>query len=51
MADASDPVGLAFTGGATQSGDTELAEFFAKAQADSRKGAELAKGLLRARLG
>jgi hypothetical protein len=29
----------------------ELAESFAKAQADSRKGGELAKGLLRARLG
>ncbi|MEV5612750.1 hypothetical protein [Streptomyces sp. NPDC052225] len=30
--------------------DTELAELFRKAQADSRKGAELGKALLRARL-
>ena len=36
---------------ATQSGDSELAEFFRRAQADSRKGAELGKGLLRSRLG
>jgi hypothetical protein len=36
---------------AVQSGDDELAEFFRKAQADSRKGAELSKGLLRSRLG
>lgn len=40
-----------FIDDATQSGDTELAEFFGKAQADSRKGDELAKGLPRARLG
>jgi hypothetical protein len=31
--------------------DTELAELFRKAQADSRKGAELGKQLLRTRLG
>ncbi|MEV0598352.1 hypothetical protein AB0I82_03460 [Streptomyces sp. NPDC050315] len=31
--------------------DTELAELFRKAQADSRKGAELGKQLLRGRLG
>ncbi|MFC6066090.1 hypothetical protein [Streptomyces ochraceiscleroticus] len=31
--------------------DTELAELFRKAQADSRKGAELGKQLLRSRLG
>jgi hypothetical protein len=31
--------------------DNELAEFFRKAQAESRKGAEQAKQLLRARLG
>jgi hypothetical protein len=31
-------------------GDTELAEFFRKAQADSRKGAELGKQMLRKRL-
>ncbi|MEU0075301.1 hypothetical protein ABZ027_38090 [Streptomyces sp. NPDC006332] len=30
--------------------DTEVADLFRKAQADSRKGAELGKGLLRARL-
>ncbi|MEU9556195.1 hypothetical protein [Streptomyces fumanus] len=30
--------------------DTEVAELFRKAQADSRKGAELGKELLRARL-
>ncbi|MEU1053181.1 hypothetical protein [Streptomyces sp. NPDC005876] len=30
--------------------DTEVAELFRKAQADSRKGAELGKKLLRARL-
>jgi hypothetical protein len=34
----------------TQAADTELADFFRKAQADSRKGAELGKGLLRSRL-
>ena len=31
-------------------GDSELAEFFRKAQADSRKGAEMGKKLLRSRL-
>lgn len=35
---------------ADRGGDPELAEFFRKAQADSRKGAELGKQLLRARL-
>jgi hypothetical protein len=35
---------------ADRSGDSELAEFFRKAQADSRKGAELGKQLLRSRL-
>ncbi|MEV7993801.1 hypothetical protein AB0O67_18320 [Streptomyces sp. NPDC086077] len=31
--------------------DTEVADLFRKAQADSRKGAELGKALLRSRLG
>ncbi len=31
-------------------GDSELAEFFRKAQADSRKGGEQGKALLKARL-
>jgi hypothetical protein len=31
-------------------GDTELAEFFRKAQAESRKGGEQGKALLKARL-
>jgi hypothetical protein len=35
---------------AQRQGDTELAEFFAKAQADSRKGAELGKQMLHKRL-
>jgi hypothetical protein len=35
---------------AEQAGDRELAEFFRKAQAESRKGAEQGKNLLRARL-
>ncbi len=35
---------------AERDGDSELAEFFRKAQADSRKGAEQGKELLRARL-
>ena len=35
---------------ADRSGDSELAEFFRKAQADSRKGAEMGKQLLRSRL-
>jgi hypothetical protein len=36
---------------AERDGDTELAEFFRKAQAESRKGAEQGKQLLRKRLG
>jgi hypothetical protein len=36
---------------AERDGDDELATFFAKAQSDSRKGAEQGKALLRARLG
>jgi hypothetical protein len=36
---------------AEREGDTELATFFRKAQGESRKGAEQAKQLLRARLG
>ena len=35
---------------ADRAGDGELAEFFRKAQADSRKGAEQGKQLLRSRL-
>jgi hypothetical protein len=35
---------------ATQAGDTELAEFFQRAQGESRKGAEQAKQLLKQRL-
>jgi hypothetical protein len=35
---------------AEQAGDKELADFFRKAQADSRKGAEEGKRLLKARL-
>ncbi len=35
---------------AQRGGDSELADFFRKAQSDSRKGAELGKQLLRARL-
>ena len=35
---------------AESAGDTELAEFFRKAQAESRKGGERGKALLRARL-
>ena len=35
---------------AEREGDSELAEFFAKAQADSRKGAEMGKQLLGSRL-
>jgi hypothetical protein len=35
---------------AERGGDTELAEFFRKAQSDSRKGAEQGKQLLAARL-
>ncbi|WAP60071.1 hypothetical protein [Streptomyces sp. S465] len=36
---------------AERANDTEVAELFRKAQADSRKGAELGKRLLKARLG
>ena len=36
---------------ADRDGDSELAEFFRKAQAESRKGAEQGKDLLRSRLG
>jgi methylthioribose-1-phosphate isomerase len=36
---------------AQRDGDSEVAELFAKAQSDSRKGAELGKALLRKRLG
>ncbi len=35
---------------AERGGDSELAEFFRKAQADSRKGGELGKKMLRSRL-
>ena len=36
---------------AERDGDTELAEFFRRAQGESRKGAEQGKQLLRSRLG
>jgi hypothetical protein len=36
---------------AERDGDTELAEFFRRAQAESKKGGELGKQLLAARLG
>ena len=36
---------------AERDGDSELVELFRKAQADSRKGAEIGKKMLRARLG
>ena len=36
---------------AERAGDSELAEFFRKAQSDSRKGAEQGKAMLRSRLG
>jgi hypothetical protein len=36
---------------AERDGDTELAEFFRKAQADSKKGGEMGKQLLASRLG
>jgi hypothetical protein len=39
-----------YIGDATREGDSELAELFRKAQADSRKGAEMGKQLLRARI-
>jgi hypothetical protein len=40
----------AYVQDAERAGDTELADFFRRAQADSRKGAEQGKQLLRARL-
>jgi len=39
-----------YIGDAEQAGDDELAEFFRKAQSDSRKGAEQGKELLRSRI-
>jgi hypothetical protein len=39
-----------YIGDAERDGDTELAEFFRRAQDESRKGAEQAKQLLRQRL-
>jgi hypothetical protein len=39
-----------FIGDAERSGDTELVDLFRKAQADSRKGAEMGKRMLRSRL-
>jgi hypothetical protein len=39
-----------YIGDAERDGDSELAEFFRKAQAESRKGAEQGKQLLKARL-
>jgi hypothetical protein len=39
-----------YAGDAERDGDTELAEFFRRAQGESRKGAEQGKALLRARL-
>jgi hypothetical protein len=36
---------------AERGGDQEVVELFRKAQADSRKGAELAKGMLASRIG
>ena len=36
---------------AERAGDSELAEFFRKAQSDSKKGAEQGKAMLRSRLG
>ena len=40
----------AFVKDAEREGDSELADFFRKAQADSRKGAQMGKQLLRSRL-
>ncbi len=40
----------AYIADAEREGDRELAEFFRKAQSDSRKGAELGKQMLRSRL-
>lgn len=39
-----------YVGDAERDGDDELAELFRKAQADSKKGAELGKRLLQSRL-
>ena len=39
-----------YIGDAGREGDRELADFFRKAQSDSRKGAELGKQMLRSRL-
>jgi hypothetical protein len=39
-----------FIADAQRSGDNEVADLFRKAQADSRKGAELGKKMLRSRL-
>jgi hypothetical protein len=40
-----------YTADAEQAGDNELADFFRRAQGESRKGAEQGKQLLAARLG
>jgi hypothetical protein len=40
----------AYVQDAERQGDSELADFFRKAQADSRKGADLGKQMLRKRL-
>ena len=40
-----------YTADAEQAGDSELADFFRRAQGESRKGAEQGKQLLAARLG
>ncbi|HET9731197.1 MAG TPA: hypothetical protein VFP54_00855 [Acidimicrobiales bacterium] len=39
-----------YIGDAERAGDSDLAEFFRKAQADSRKGGEMGKEMLRKRL-
>jgi hypothetical protein len=40
-----------YVGDAERDGDSELADFFRRAQAESRKGADQGKALLKARLG
>lgn len=40
-----------YIGDAERDGDSELADFFRRAQAESRKGAEQGKQLLKSRLG
>ena len=40
-----------FAGDAERDGDQELADFFRRAQGESKKGGEQGKELLRARLG